>query len=171
MYIIPNETKQCDVISCLAETDECAFNHSPQLAPGNLVRLDGPPALKNLNMVDMVPRTSPPPRTSTPTRSQPPRIFFSPLEHCPPPIRRIDFALDAAGWGPTALDALSTILTTFADVFSSSKLDYGECSLRPFETKVPPGTQPIQSRTCRLNPVLSKLANAILDFIPSVVSF
>ena len=61
MYIIPNETKLCDVISCLAETDECAFNHSPQLAPGNLVRLDGPPALKNPNMVDMIPRTSPPP--------------------------------------------------------------------------------------------------------------
>ena len=89
--------------------------------------------------------------------------MFSPLEHCPPPIRRIDFALDAAGWGPAALDALSTILATFADVFSSSKLDYGECSLRPFEIKVPPGTQPIQSRTYRLNPVLSQLADAILD--------
>ena len=102
-----------------------------------------------------------PPRTSTPTRSQPTRIFFSPLKHClPPPIRRIDFALDAAGWGPTALDALSTTLTTFADVFSSSKLDYGECSRRPFEIKVPPGTQPIQSRPYELNPVLSKQADA-----------
>ena len=81
----------------------------------------------------------------------------------PPHIRRIDFALDAAGWGPTALDALSTTLTTFADVFSSSKLDHGECSLRPFEIKVPPGTQPIQSRPYRLNPVLSKQADAIWD--------
>ena len=34
MYIIPNDTKQSDVISGLAEADECAFNHSPQLAPG-----------------------------------------------------------------------------------------------------------------------------------------
>ena len=51
----------------------------------------------------------------------------------------------------------------YADVFSSSKLDYGECSLRPFEIKVPPGTQPIQSRPYRLNPVLSKQADAILD--------
>ena len=75
----------------------------------------------------------------------------------------MDFALDAAGWGPTALDALSTTLTIFADVFSSSKLDYGECSLRPFEIKVPPGTQPIQSRPYRLNPVLSKQVDAILD--------
>ena len=74
----------------------------------------------------------------------------------PPHIRRIDFALDAAGWDPAALDVLSTTLTTNADVFSSSKLDYGECSQRPFEIKVPPGTQPIQSRPSRLNPVLFK---------------
>ena len=40
--------------------------------------------------------------------------------------------------------------------FSSSKLDYGACSLRPFEIKVPPGTHPISSRPYRLNPVLSK---------------
>ena len=76
----------------------------------------------------------------------------------------MDFALDAAGWDPTALDALSTTLTTFADVFSSSKSDYGECSLCPLEIKVPPGTQSIQSRPYRLNPVLSKQADAILDY-------
>ena len=89
--------------------------------------------------------------------------FFRLWNTAPPHIRRIDFALDAAGWDPTAIDALSTTLTTYADVFSSSKLDYGECSLRPFEVKVPPGTQPIQSRPYRLNPVLSKQADAILD--------
>ena len=81
----------------------------------------------------------------------------------PPHIRRINFALDAAGWDPAALDALSTTLTTYADVFSSSKLDYGECSQQPFEIKVLPGTQPIQSRPSRLNLVLSKQADAILD--------
>ena len=73
------------------------------------------------------------------------------------------FALDAAGWDPTAIGALSTTLTTYADVFSSSKLDYGECSLRPFEIKVPSGTQAIQSCPYRLNPVLSKQVDAILD--------
>ena len=104
-----------------------------------------------------------PPRTSPPTRSQTTRIIFSPLEHCPPPpVRRIDFALDAAGWAPPALDALSTTLTTFADVISSSKSDYGECSLRPFEIKIPPGTQPNQSFPYRLKPVVSKQADAIL---------
>ena len=81
----------------------------------------------------------------------------------PPHIGRIDFALDAAGWDPSAVDVLSTTLTTFADVFSSSKLNYSECSLRPFEIEVPPGTQPIQSLPYRLNPVLSKQADAILD--------
>ena len=104
-----------------------------------------------------IPRTSSPP-TFIWTRSQPTRIIISPLEHCPPYIRRIDFALDAAGWDPTALDVLSTILITYADVFSSSKLDDGECFLRPFEIKVPPGTRPY-----RLNPAFPKQADAILD--------
>ena len=123
--------------------------------------------------------TDPPPsRTSTwsirfPGRAPPPKLlhrldhsqresFFRLWNTVPPHIRRIDFALDAAGWDPTALDALSTTRSTFADVFSS-KLNYRECSLRPFEIKVPPGTQPIQSRPYRLNPVLSQLADAILD--------
>ena len=81
----------------------------------------------------------------------------------PPHIRRIDFALGAAGWDFPAIDALSTTLVAYADVFSSSKLDHGECSLRPFEIKVLPGTHPMQSRPYRLNPVLSKQVDAILD--------
>ena len=79
-----------------------------------------------------------------------------------PHISRIDFALDAAGWDPPVIDALSATLVACANVFSSPKLDYGECSLRPFEIKVPPGTQPIQSRPYRPNPVLSKQVEAIL---------
>ena len=81
----------------------------------------------------------------------------------PPHIRRIDFALDAPGWDSPAIEALSETLAAHADVFSSSKFYYGECSLRPFEIKVPPGTQLIQSRTYRLNPVLFKQVDAILD--------
>ena len=63
----------------------------------------------------------------------------------PSHIRRIDFALDASGWDATAIDALSSTLTEFADVLSSSKLDYGECSPRntayttaPLQTKPGP---------------------------------
>ena len=62
----------------------------------------------------------------------------------PPHIRQIDFALDAPGWDPSAIDALSATLTEYADMFSSSKLDHGACALRPFEIKIPPGTHPIQ---------------------------
>ena len=80
-----------------------------------------------------------------------------------PHIRRIDFALDAPGWEPSAIDAFNATLAEYADIFSSSKLDYGACSLRQFEIKVPPGTQPIQSRPYRLNPVFSKQTYVILD--------
>ena len=77
---------------------------------------------------------------------------------------RIDFALDAPGWDPNAIDALSATLTEYAFVFfPSSKLDYGACSLYPLEIKVPPGTQPIQSRPYRLNLTFSKQADTILD--------
>ena len=84
----------------------------------------------------------------------------------PSHIRQIDFALDAPGWEPSAIDAPGwehNALTEYADMFSSSKLDYGTCSLRPFEIKVPHGTQPVQSRPYRLNPVLSQQVDAILD--------
>ena len=109
-----------------------------------------------------IPRTSHAPNSYTDSITAN-AIFFRLWNTVPPNVRRIYFALDAAGWDPTALDALSTALTTYADVFSSSKLDYGECSLRPFENKVPPGTPPIQSRPYRLNSVLSNQADAVLD--------
>ena len=121
------------------------------------------------------PQPVPPPNITSDSPDEPPPELlarFDPSQResflrlwntVPLPIRRMDFALDAAGWDPAALDALSTTLTTYADVFSSSNLDYGECSLRPFEIKVPPETQPIQLRPYRLNPVLSKQADAILD--------
>ena len=55
MYIICSEIKQSDVLPCLAETEGCDFNCSSQLAPGNLVRHDGSPALTGLDMVDTIP--------------------------------------------------------------------------------------------------------------------
>ena len=78
-------------------------------------------------------------------------------------IRHIDFALDAPGCDPGAIDTLSATLKEYAYIFPSSKLDYGACSLQPFEIKVPPGTHPVQSRPYKLNPVLSKQVDAILD--------
>ena len=94
------------------------------------------------------------------------RESFLRLWHMVPShIRQIDFALDAPGWEPSAINALAATITKYADMFSSSKLDFGACSLRPFKLKVPHGTQPIQSRPYRSNPVLSKQVDAILDFI------
>ena len=81
----------------------------------------------------------------------------------PPYIRQIDFALDAPGWEPSAIDALGATLTEYVDTFSSFKLDYRACSLRPFETKVSHETQPIQLRPYILNPVVAKQVDAILD--------
>ena len=89
--------------------------------------------------------------------------FLSLWNMVPSRIRQIDFALDAPGWEPSAIDALGATFTKRADIFFSSKLDYGACSLRPFEIKVTHGTQPIQSRPYRLNPFLLKQVDAILD--------
>ena len=119
--------------------------------------------------------TAPSLTTATDSPDEHPRELLHRLNHnqresflrlwttVPPHIRRIDFALDSPGWVPPAIDALSDTFAAYADVFSFSKLDYGECSLGPFEIKVPPGTQPIQPCPYRLNSVLSKRVYAILD--------
>lgn len=86
------------------------------------------------------------------------RVWDTALPHTP----RIDFVLGATGWDSDATDALSSTLTDFPDIISS-KLDYGECSLRPFEIKVPPGTQQIQSSPYRLNPILSEQVGTSLN--------
>lgn len=82
----------------------------------------------------------------------------------PSHIRRIGFALNAIGWDSIAIDTVSTTLTDYTGVFSYSKLDYDECSLRPFEIDIPLGRQPIQSRPYRLNSVHSKQVNVIHFF-------
>lgn len=81
----------------------------------------------------------------------------------------VDLFPHSDGWDPTAIDTLSSILMDVADVFSSSKVKYGEFSLRLFEIEVPPDTQPIQSRSNRLNPVLSKQVEAIPDSYISAI--
>ena len=141
-------------VSALAESPTTPAS---QTAPSLTTELDSPdePPPERLHRLDHNQRES----------------FLRLWNTVPPHIRRIDFALDAPGWGSPAIDALSETLAAYADVFSSSKLDYGECSLRPFEIKVPPGTQPIQSRPYRLNPVLSKQVDAILDSYLRPVSF
>ena len=130
-------------VSALAESPTTPL--SPSLTTASDLPDDPPPEL--LNRLDHNQRES----------------FVRLWNTVPLHIRRIDFALDAPGWDPPAIDALSDTLAACADVFSLSKLDNDECPLRPFEIKVPMGTQPIQSRPYRLNPVLSKQVDAILD--------
>ena len=88
--------------------------------------------------------------------------FLRPRSTIPSHILRIEFALDTPGWDASAIDTFSATLTEYADTFSLSKLDNGACSLRQFDIKAPPETQLIQSRSYRLNPVLSKQADAIM---------
>ena len=121
---------------------------TPSTAANTTPDASGAPSAELLHRLDDVQRES----------------FLSLWNMVPSHILQIDFALDAPGWEPSAIiDALAATLTEYADIFFSSKLDYGACSLRPFEIKVPHGTQPIQSRPYRLNPVLSKQVDAILD--------
>ena len=49
--------------------------------------------------------------------------------------RQIAFALDAPGWDPGAIDALSANPKEYADIFPSFKLDYGACSLQPLKSR------------------------------------
>lgn len=67
-------------------------------------------------------------------------------------LRHIDFTLNATGWNSSAIDALS-LIPTDVYAFSSFKLDYGICFLRPLEMRVPPVTQPLQPHPYRLNSV------------------
>lgn len=47
-----------------------------------------------------------------------------------------DFALGAADWNSSVIDAVCVTLTDYTDVFSSVKLNYDECSLSPSEIQV-----------------------------------
>lgn len=72
-------------------------------------------------------------------------------------IRIIGFTLDT-----TAIDALSSNLTDYTDVFSS-KRDYEKCSLCLCDIKETPETQLIQFRPYQLNSVLSKQFDITID--------
>ena len=55
----------------------------------------------------------------------------------PPHLREIVFHLHDPGWTPPAIEQLDDVLCEFADVFSTSKTEFGSCSLMPFEISVP----------------------------------
>lgn len=72
---------------------------------------------------------------------------------------RINFAQDAADWGPSVNDYLFRLLTVYGDILLSSNLNYGECSVS-LRNQCPPE---YLANPMRLKPVLSEHADAILD--------
>ena len=57
----------------------------------------------------------------------------------PPHLREIAFDLRDPGWDPPAIEQLGDVLCDFPDVFSTSKTDFGSCSLMPFKISIPEG--------------------------------
>ena len=62
-----------------------------------------------------------------------------------------------------AIEQLSDVLCEFPYVFSTSKTDFGFCSLMPFEISVPEGSAPVTSRPHNINPILAKAVDATLS--------
>ena len=91
------------------------------------------------------------------------RLFFR-LWNTVPHIPRINFALDDPGWDANSIDALTATLTYFADIFFSP-LNWITVHIlcAPLKSRSRSGTQPIKSRYNRLNLVISKKADAVLD--------
>ena len=75
----------------------------------------------------------------------------------------VTFDLHGDGWSPSVIDDLGNVLREFPDVFSTSKTEFGSCSLIPFKITVPPDGAPITSRLYRMTPTLAKKADAVID--------
>ena len=75
----------------------------------------------------------------------------------------IAFDLHNPGWTPEAIDRLADALFEYSDVFSTSKTDFGSCNIMPFTLSVPAGTKPVASRPYRINPLMQKKVDAVLD--------
>ena len=71
----------------------------------------------------------------------------------PPHLRKIAFHLQDLGWTPPAIEQLGDVLCELPDVFSTSKTDFGSCSLMPSEISVPEGSAPVTSRPHRINSI------------------
>ena len=126
-----------DNIPVASENPPPVFPHDPPTAPCPqlLARLDADQRTSFLNLWDRLPLH----------------------------LRDIIFDLHGSGLSPSVIDSLGDILCEFPDVFSTSKTDFGSCSLMPFKITVPPDSEPVTSRLYRINPILAKKADAVLD--------
>ena len=73
------------------------------------------------------------------------------------------FELHDPRWTAEAIDRLGDALIDYADVFSKSKSDFGACNIMPFSLSLPPGTKPVASKPYRINPIMQKKVDAVLD--------
>jgi len=78
----------------------------------------------------------------------------------------------ALPWNQTAAPSVNSLSLTFVTTTpavpppipgNATPSGYGDCSVRPFEIQFSPGTEPIQSHPYRLNLVISKQVEVILD--------
>lgn len=81
----------------------------------------------------------------------------------PTHMKSIKFDLHGPGWTSTVIDELDGLLQEFTDVFSESPTDLGSCSLLPFKITVPPDSAPVTSKPYRMNPLVAKRVDAVLD--------
>ena len=73
----------------------------------------------------------------------------------PTHLREIAFDSHDPDWDPPTIEQLGNVLCDSSDVFSTSKKDFGSCSLMLFEISVPGGSTPVTSRPHRINPILA----------------
>ena len=89
--------------------------------------------------------------------------FLRLWDRLPLHLRDVSFDLRGSGWSPLVITALGGILCEYPDVFSTSTTDFGSRSLIPFKISIPLDSAPVVSRPYRINPVLAKQADAVLD--------
>ncbi|CAB1117464.1 unnamed protein product [Ectocarpus sp. CCAP 1310/34] len=89
--------------------------------------------------------------------------FMRLWDRLPAHMHDIAFDLHHPGWTPEAIDRLADALVEYSDVFSTSKTDFGSCTIMPFTLSVPAGTKPVASRPHRINPLMQKKVDAVLD--------
>ena len=107
----------------------------------------------------------PPPSPTLMERLNPAQrsAFLRVWARLPPHLREIAFDSHDPGWDPPAIEQLGDVLCDFPDVFSTSKTDFGSCSLMPFEILVPEGSPLVTPRPHRINPILAKEVGATLN--------
>ena len=78
-------------------------------------------------------------------------------------LLNVNFNLHGSGWTPSVIDNLGDVLCELQDVFSTSKADFGSCSLIPIKITVPSDSAPVTSRPYRIDPILANKADPVID--------